>query len=155
MTAFVLITAVSDRTESLDLESDILDSRKYDKTEPLVILASQKRDPSISRVLAYKLHGRKPPTREICRELPYTRKLLREWPKLDVGKHGFLRRRCGEHVQLVLPREFHPLVYKELHQEMGHQGSKLKKKFSRHFATGYKNLVASSRILIAKLTNHD
>ena len=119
----VWITAVSDRTETLDLESDILDSRKYDKIEPRVILASQKRDPSIGRVLAYKLDGRKPATHEICRQLPYTRKLLREWPKLDVGKDGLLRRRCGEHLQLVLPREFHPLVYKELHQEMGHLGA--------------------------------
>ena len=31
-------------------------------------------------------------------KLPYTRKLLREWPKLDVGKDGLLRRRCGEHL---------------------------------------------------------
>ena len=77
----VWITAVSDKTETLDLESDILDSRKYDKFEPHVILASQKWDPSIGRVLAYKLDGRKPPTREICRELPYTRKLLREWKR--------------------------------------------------------------------------
>ena len=114
---------MSDRTETLDLESDILDSRKYDKIEPHVTLASQKRDPSIGRVLAYKLDGLKPPTREICRELPYTRKLLREWPKLDVGKDGLLRRRCGEHLQLVLPGEFHPLLYKELHQEMDHLGA--------------------------------
>lgn len=119
----VWITAVSDRTETLDLESDILDSTKYDKIEPHVILASQKRDPSIGRVLAFKLDGRKPPTREICRELPFTRKLLREWPKLDVGKDGLLRRICGEHLQLVLPREFHPLVYKELHQDMGNLGA--------------------------------
>ena len=32
------------------------------------------------------------------------------------------RRRACEYLQLVLPREFHHMVYHELHQEMGHLG---------------------------------
>ena len=62
----VWITTVSDKTETLDLESDILDSRKYDKIEPHVILASQKRHPSIGRVLAYKLVVENFRTQESC-----------------------------------------------------------------------------------------
>lgn len=36
------------------------------------------------------MDGRKPAAHEIGRELPYTRKLLREWPKLEVGGDGLL-----------------------------------------------------------------
>ena len=51
----VWITAVSDRTKILNFDSDLLDFSKYDKIEPRIILESQKQDPSIGRVLAYKL----------------------------------------------------------------------------------------------------
>ena len=118
----VWITAVSGGTEALNLDSDLLDSRNYHKFEPQVILAAQKQDPSIGRVLACKLNGRKPAVREIAKELPYTRKLLREWPKLEIGRDGLLRRKSGQNLQLVLPKQFHRLVYKELHQEMGQRG---------------------------------
>lgn len=74
----VWITAVSGGTEPLNLDSDFLDSRNYYKMEPEVILAAQKQDPSIGRVQACKLNGRKTAIREIANELPYTRKLLRE-----------------------------------------------------------------------------
>jgi len=119
----VWITAVSDSTDSLNLDSNLLDSRNYHQIEPQVILTAQKQDPSIGRVLAYKLNGHKPATHEISRELPHTRKLLREWPKLEIGSDGLLRRKCGQNLQLVLPKQFHRLVYKELHQEMGHLGA--------------------------------
>lgn len=44
------------------------------------------------QVLAIRIQmdGRKPAAHEIGRELPYTRKLLREWPKLEVGGDGLL-----------------------------------------------------------------
>ena len=32
-------------------------------------------------------------------------------------------RRCGENLQLVLPKQFYLLIFKELHQEMGHLGA--------------------------------
>ena len=119
----IWITAVSGGTEALNLDSDLLDFRNYHKIEPQVILAAQKQDPIIGRVLACKLNGRKPAIREIAKELPYTRKLLREWPKLEIGHDGLLRRKSGQNLQLVLPKQFHRLVYKELHQEMGHLGT--------------------------------
>ena len=65
----------------MNLVSDIIDPRNYHKIEPNVILASQKRDPSIGRVLEYKMDGGKPAVREIGRKIPYTRRLF-EWPKL-------------------------------------------------------------------------
>ena len=39
--------------------------------------------------------------------------------------------------------------------ELTNAGLEIKKKIQSPFATGYENLVASSRILIAKLTNHN
>lgn len=53
------IKAVSDRTEALNLDSDLLNSRLYPKIEPQVILAAEKQDPSIGRVFTYKPDGYK------------------------------------------------------------------------------------------------
>lgn len=50
------------------------------------------------------------------------RTLIREWHKLDIDNHVILRRRTTSHVQLVLPKQFIPVVLKELHVEMGHLG---------------------------------
>jgi len=67
-----------------------------------------------------KLDKRKPAICKITRELLYTRKLLPEWPKLEIGSNGLLCRKSGQNLQLVLPKKFHRLVCMELHQEMGH-----------------------------------
>ena len=106
----VWITAVSDRTDALNPDSNLLDSRNHHQIEPQVILIAQKQDKSIGRVLAYKLNGRKPAIHEIPRELLHTRKLLREWPKLEIGSDGLLRRKCGQNLQLGLLKQFHRLV---------------------------------------------
>lgn len=106
----------------LSLDTSLLDSAKYDRIEPQVILEAQRADPSVGRVLAYKLDEQRPTVRELRRELPSTRALLREWHKLEVGEDGLPWRKSGKNLQLVLPKRFHPLVYKELHQEMGHLG---------------------------------
>ena len=84
---------------------------------------AQKADVSIARVLAYKSTNRRPSRRQVRREDPLTRSLLREWTKLEVGEDGILRRRTNSRLQLVLPSKLHNLVYKELHQEMGHLGA--------------------------------
>ena len=39
---------------------------------------------------------------------------------LEIGSDGLLNRKSGENLELLLPKQFHFLVYKELHQEMGH-----------------------------------
>uniref|UniRef100_H3B5S2 Gypsy retrotransposon integrase-like protein 1 n=1 Tax=Latimeria chalumnae TaxID=7897 RepID=H3B5S2_LATCH len=38
------------------------------------------------------------------------------------GKNQWLSKKTAERDQLVLPKEYHPLVFRELHQEMGHLG---------------------------------
>ena len=56
-------------------------------------------------------------------DLPATKQLLFEWKKLEVGSNNILRCISGPYKQIVLPRKFHQLVYKELHEEMGHLGA--------------------------------
>ena len=50
-----------------------------------------------------------------------TRRLMNECWRLELGEDGILRRRAGEYLQLILPRQFHRMVG-ELHEEMGHLG---------------------------------
>lgn len=49
--------------------------------------------------------------------------MLCEWPKFEIGSDGLLQRKSGQNLQLVLPKQFHHLVYKELYKEMGHLGT--------------------------------
>ena len=52
-----------------------------------------------------------------------TKILLQDWDKLHIDSNGVLRRKTSEYDQIVLPKKFHTLVYRELHDEMGHLGS--------------------------------
>ena len=70
----------------LSLDTSLLDSAKYDSIESQVILKTQRQDPIVCRVLAYKLDEQRPNVRELRRELPSTRALLREWHKLEGGR---------------------------------------------------------------------
>ena len=77
----------------------------------------------VGRLLAFLKTGRWPKSWEIKHELPATRVLLRQRRKLYCDKDGLLFRRSGLYSQLVLPQKFHTIVFKELHQEMGHLGA--------------------------------
>lgn len=50
------------------------------------------------------------------------RQLLREWPRLQIDGDGILRRETVTRKQLVVPESLKPVVYKHLHEEMGHLG---------------------------------
>lgn len=45
--------------------------------------------------------------------------LLQEWNKLELDEHDIVRRKTSSNVQLVLPKQFIPLVLNELPVEMG------------------------------------
>ncbi len=77
------------------------------------IKESQQRDPVISRVLEYKNNTIR----------PFGHTLLKQWTRLHLSDDGVLYRRAGKRNQLILPREYHQTVYRELHQEMGHLGT--------------------------------
>ncbi|KAL2084771.1 hypothetical protein ACEWY4_020289 [Coilia grayii] len=83
---------------------------------------AQEKDPVVGRALLYIHGGRRPVRQELNTEDPDVCILLKQWPKLYIDKKGVLHRRMAEKDQLVLPRIFHPLVFHELHQKMGHLG---------------------------------
>ena len=88
------------------------------------ITAAQEDDPVIAPVLKAKLTGGRPPTWECSKESIMTRLLMREWSKLAVGKNQALYRKTSRGLQLVLPVRYQKLIYKHLHEDIGHLGAK-------------------------------
>ena len=66
--------------------------------------------------------GQRPTTGERKRELSETQLLLHELENLSLDKDGVLRRHKGARTQIIVPKQLHPLVLKELHENMGHLG---------------------------------
>ena len=84
---------------------------------------AQRNDRNLKQVIQYLENSKEtPPLRDRLGESKTTRRLMNEWRKLELGEDGILRRQASEYLQLVLPKEFHHMVYHELHQEMGHLG---------------------------------
>jgi len=119
----VWISAITDNQDILDFEQLLLADCNGQQVSATELLRAQQADVSIAKVVAYKQSDRRPSRRQVRREDPQTRSLLREWTKLELGADGILRRRVKSHLQLVLPLKLRNLVYKELHQEMGHLGA--------------------------------
>ncbi|XP_039866235.1 uncharacterized protein LOC120720578 [Simochromis diagramma] len=82
---------------------------------------AQEDDPVIGRVRDWVMTGQWPPWRGRDRGED-TSVLSREKSKLYLDKDDILYRKSAARAQLVLPTKFHQLVYKELHEEMGHLG---------------------------------
>ena len=87
------------------------------------LLQAQRQDHCISKVLHCKEKGAKPNRTRYNQERRGVKILLREWDKFYISKDSTLRRKTSEYDQLVLPEKYRPLVYRELHDEMGHLGS--------------------------------
>ena len=112
------ITSVMTDKDSID---DILSPKSSSSCKPMSLtnlLQAQKEDSTIGRILAYKEQGGRPTKQES----PAVRSLMHEWHKLIVGKDGILYRKKPKQMQLVHPTRYHRLVYKHLHEEMGHLG---------------------------------
>ena len=97
---------------SNDLRLDLFDLKR-----------AQHQDIAISRITELKSRGSKPNATESDRELPATKALLRQWDKLYVTSNGVLKRKTSEYDQIVLPSSLRNIIYRELHDEMGHLGS--------------------------------
>ena len=83
---------------------------------------AQHDDPSIARVLTYLRKGHRPTQRERIGERPDTTSLMHEWNHLTLVD-GVLYRKKGDRSQMILPSQLRPMVYHELHDEMGHLGA--------------------------------
>lgn len=84
------------------------------------MLNSQLKDPTISRVIQLKKARQKLSVTQAKRETQTEQRLLYEWDKLTVGKDGVLYRNTSTEHQIVLPLRLRRVVYKHLHDNMGH-----------------------------------
>lgn len=82
---------------------------------------AQEEDPVIGKVREYIITGQWPHLKGRDRR-DDTCVLVRERNKLFVNEDGILYRKSVARAQLVLPAAFHQLIYRELHEEMGHLG---------------------------------
>eukprot|EP00795_Rhopilema_esculentum_P016099 gene16099-7454_t len=106
--------------------TQLLDVNKMEKHTPLPlqnILQAQKEDPDVARVLAYKEQPVRPSFQDRHGESAEVKTLMHEWNKLILGKDRALYRKTANKVQLVLPKRYHSLVLRHLHDEMGHLGA--------------------------------
>lgn len=88
-----------------------------------VIKDAQMNDQDISPLYECKLAGTKPKVRQLRTYSLKTKCLFREWGKLTINQDGILCRTTSTRTQLVLPEKYKVTVLRELHDEMGHQGT--------------------------------
>ncbi|CAJ1087323.1 unnamed protein product [Xyrichtys novacula] len=100
----------------------IKDSDTNQPFTPDQIRRAQEADEVLSRVLWYKSQSRRPGRAEVKEERPAVTALLKQWLKLHVDQDGILRRQTTRGEQLLVPKSYRPLIFKELHQDMGHLG---------------------------------
>ena len=86
------------------------------------IVLAQKEEQCIKTVINYKLKGECPEEKDRKQLSPAVKRLLREWNKLEVYKDVLYRKFADHQKQIVLPAKLKPLVYHELHVNMGHLG---------------------------------
>ena len=104
----------------------LLDANIVGKYTPMPlrnIIQAQKEDPDTARVLAYKEQPIRPTFQDRHGESAEVKALMHEWSKLLIGKDGALYRKTASKLQLVLPKRYHPLVLRHLHDDMGHLGA--------------------------------
>ena len=118
----VWVSAVSNDPSLLNRKEVSLGS-SVDEIGKGSLLDAQKQDQVIGRLVTFLKTRRWPKSWEIKHELLATKVLLRQRSKLYCDDDGLLFRRSGPYSWLVVPQRFHIIVFKELHQEMGHLGA--------------------------------
>ena len=76
----------------------------------------------ISRVVHLIKTGKRPSVRETKGESRDVKLLLFEWDKLTLGSDNVLYRKTSTNAQVALPRQLRGIIFKELHEDMGHLG---------------------------------
>ena len=115
------ILSLADPPQALDTNKHIhvVQPVPPSKTDPVDLAAAQVRDKDIGSFITYKQNDLKPTSVQLQSHSCQTKFLAYEWNKLTLGKDGILRRRCKPYQQVVLPSQFHLLVYAELHANLG------------------------------------
>ena len=112
------ITAVTGDVTTPEITPEDLNVKLFSQQE---IKEAQHKD-TVSRVINCKSHGARPYGTQLKHGPRDVNTLVREWNKLEIDNQGILRRRTRSNLQLVLPKQFIPLVLKELRVVMGHLG---------------------------------
>ena len=87
------------------------------------IRQAQMEDSVIGKVYSFIKADKRPTVNERAREPTNTQSLLHEWQRLSIDSDGVLRRKSGARDQIILPKKYHAMVLRELHDNMGHLGS--------------------------------
>ena len=90
---------------------------------PAQIQQDQKDNSHVGLVLQCKLSGVRPVRQELKKLNAQSCCLLREWDKLEVDENGVLWRKTAHRKQLVLLEKHKATALKELHNQMGQQGT--------------------------------
>ena len=86
------------------------------------IKSAQRNDLAINRIIQLKKQNQRLGTKERKQENEWTRCLLNQWNRLYLDENEILRRKFRDQSQLVLPANLRSLIYRELHDKMGHLG---------------------------------
>ncbi len=130
-----IITAISQAhsvetplVESLSCDADVVspdDIISSLNQRPISWSKEQHSDPDIRRIVELVHATHKPTNRQLARETPYVRRVLREWDSLVI-RDGILYRQIlsgpEQTFQLVLPIKYKTTILKALHDDSGHQG---------------------------------
>jgi len=79
------------------------------------LLNGQLNDPVTSRVIQFIEQGKKPLPKDMLHESSDVKRLIWDWPKLVV-KDNLLKRNVSSNSQIVLPKKYHRLAIKALHE---------------------------------------
>ena len=82
----------------------------------------QMEDDVIGPVVKYVVAGQRPKRKEWGNFSKDSRTLAKSFGKLLFNESGILMRKTERYNQVVLPKCYHGLVHKELHEDMGHLG---------------------------------
>ena len=113
---FPWLTALTHSITALDADHTIPIDQQIDLQQ------AQELDPVISRVAHLIKTGKRPSVRETKGESRDVKQLLFEWDKLTLGSDNVLYRKTSTNAQVVLPWQLHRIIFKELHEDMGHLG---------------------------------
>ena len=120
----VWVSALSTNERNFTLQnSELTDPVSNVRVSLNDLKQAQKEDLNISKLVQFKESGNKPSRQDIMKESPTIKALIREWDKLRFSSDGLLCRKTNEFNQIILPLKYRRLIYRELHDDMGHLGS--------------------------------
>ena len=106
--------ALTDSITALDADHTIPIDQEIDLQQ------AQELDPVSSRVVHLIKTGKRPSVRETKCESRDVKRLLFEWDKVTLGSNNVLYRKTSTNAQVVLPQQLRRIIFKELHEDMGH-----------------------------------